>query len=85
MPFLTVSPSAAGVTVRRMGWIRRKPCVRHYGDCHRCGHDWREHRGGSLGEDLCGECRYEQEHETPGAPDDLCNEVAPAPPASAMR
>jgi hypothetical protein len=66
-----------------MRGFRRKPRLRHYGDCPRCGHDWREHRGGWFAEDFCGECRYEQEHETPYAPVVLCDEVAPSPPMTA--
>lgn len=66
-------------------WFRRPPRLHHYGDCHRCGHDRREHRDGSFGLDRCGECAYEQQHAEAGAPGVLCDEVAPAAPASAWR
>jgi len=72
-----------GVSIGRVSCFRREPRLRHYGDCFRCGHDWREHAGGLFGEDACGECRYEQEHEEPNAPATVCAEVAPSAPSTA--
>jgi hypothetical protein len=41
-----------------------------YGNCSRCGHDWREHLEGEG----CSECEYEIEHEDPDAPAQVCEE-----------
>lgn len=54
-------------------WFRRRQAW--YGDCPKCGHDWREH----IAPEPCSECEYEIEHEELGAPTEACTVVAPPP------
>ncbi len=48
----------------QMVWWRRgkRPYI---GNCEACRHDWREH---AIDGEPCSECRYEIDHQEPGAP-----------------
>ena len=64
---------------RCMGLFRRLAMTRQrhpfFGDCHACGHDWREHMPPATdGNGPCSECVYEIEHEEPGAPVTPCKQ-----------
>jgi hypothetical protein len=59
--------------------------IRFYGACPVCGHDWREHPGGSFDPETstCGECVYEVEHgQRSPASRPPCTERAPQPLSS---
>jgi hypothetical protein len=68
---------------RKSLWRRwRRGCTEQdfYGTCDECQHDWREHAGGVFGEpadEMCGECRYEVEHDQRTSASPPCQVVAP--------
>ncbi|MFB0834277.1 hypothetical protein ACX8Z9_14430 [Arthrobacter halodurans] len=66
-----------------MVWFTRK--TSWHGDCHVCGHDWREHLSEDGKQCECSECVYEIDHGAPEAPSAPCGLVPPAIEAAEPR